>query len=206
MATEKQRDDLDLEEHTLEQIKGEFQEVYNAIEQLRIDLVDKIDTDADMRIRDDNYLDKRINDITKEFEKINKQLKSLRDADNKEIKKYLAEINIDKQLQKYDEKRRNVMQKDYDNLKNYFTQIVGSIDERLTELDDYIKNNLLQKFNIKNRDINIKIEEIKKKIDLLMEGQLFASEDEGTEVVEDSSDDGMDVEELQQRVDDILKF
>ena len=206
MATEKQRDDLDLEEHTLEQIKGEFQEVYNAIEQLRIDLVDKIDTDADMRIRDDNYLDKRINDITKEFEKINKQLKSLRDADNKEIKKYLAEINIGEQLETYDEKRRNVMQKDYDNLKNYFTQIVGSIDERLTELDDYIKNNLLQKFNIKNRDINIKIEEIKKKIDLLMEGQLFASEDEGTEVVEDSSDDGMDVEELQQRVDDILKF
>ena len=207
MATEKQRDDLDLEDYTLELIIREFQQVYNAIEQLRIDLIDKIDTDANMRIRDDNYLDKRINDITKEFEKINKQLKSLRDADNNEIKKYLTKINIGEQLETYDEKRRNVMQKDYDNLKNYFTQIVGLIDERLTELDNYIKNNLLQKFNTKNRDIKSKIEEIKNQIDLLMKSQLLGSEDEDTEV-QGSSDDksDMEVEELQQRVDDILKF
>lgn len=173
MATEKQRDDLDLEEHTLEQVKGEFQEVYNAIEQLRIDLVDKIDTDANMRIRDDNYLDKRINDITKEFEKINKQLKSLRDADNKEIKKYLAEINIDKQLQKYDEKRRG----DIDKFLNNYTAAITK-----------------------------KIKNIKNQIDLLMKGQLLGSEDEDTEVQPSSDDDGMNVEELQQRVDDILKF
>ena len=216
MATEKQRDDLDVEDYTLELIIREFQQVYNAIEQLRIDLIDKIDTDANMRIRDDNYLDKRINDITKEFEKnvitkefekINKQLKSLRDADNNEIKKYLTKINIGEQLETYDEKRRNVMQKDYDNLKNYFTQIVGLIDERLTELDNYIKNNLLQKFNTKNRDIKSKIEEIKNQIDLLMKSQLLGSEDEDTEV-QGSSDDksDMEVEELQQRVDDILKF
>lgn len=193
--TQEELDAFDWEEHNIELIKEEFKK---AIEQLRIDLLGKIDRDANIEIRDYNELDERINDITK-------QLKSLRDTNKQKLTKYLAEINIDEQLENYDEKRRNVMQKDYDNLKNYFTQIVGFIDERLTELDDYIKNNLLQKFNIKNRDINIKIEEIKKKIDHLMEGQLFAS-DADTEVVEDSSDDGMDVEELQQRVDDILKF
>ena len=192
--TQEELDAFDWEEHNIELIKEEFKK---AIEQLRIDLLGKIDRDANLEIRDYNELDERINDITK-------QLKSLRDTNKQKLTKYLAEINIDEQLENYDEKRRNVMQKDYDNLKNYFTQIVGSIDERLTELDDYIKNNLLQKFNIKNQDINIKIEEIKKKIDLLMKGQLFAS-DADTEV-KPSSDDEMDVEELQQRVDDILKF
>ena len=109
----------------------------------------------------------------KEFEKINKQLKSLRDADNKEIKKYLAEINIDKQLQKYDEKRRG----DIDKFLNNYTAAITK-----------------------------KIKNIKNQIDLLMKGQLLGSEDEDTEVQPSSDDDGMNVEELQQRVDDILKF
>ena len=84
-----------------------------------------------------------------------------------------AEINIDKQLQKYDEKRRG----DIDKFLNNYTAAITK-----------------------------KIKNIKNQIDLLMKGQLLGSEDEDTEVQPSSDDDGMNVEELQQRVDDILKF
>ena len=220
MATEKQRDDLDLEEYTLEQIKQEFQEVYNEFERLKYFLEAPFENggiNAKVQVLYDQ-VQSRMQQVNEKFEKINKNIQLIkRDLDSiyktedKEIKKYLAEINIDEQLEKYDEKRRKVMQKDYDNLKHYFTQIVGSIDERLTELDDYIKNNLLQQFNTKNRDIQIKIEEIKEKIDNIQE-KIESMDGYPTDVVvsdeEEERGTSMDVEieKLQQRVDDILKF
>ena len=220
MATEKQRDDLDLEEYTLEQIKQEFQEVYNEFERLKYFLEAPFENggiNAKVQVLYDQ-VQSRMQQVNEKFEKINKNIQlikrdlhSIYKTEDKEIKKYLAEINIDEQLEKYDEKRRKVMQKDYDNLKNSFTQIVGSIDERLTELDNYIKNNLLQQFNTKNRDIKIKIEEIKKKIDDIQE-KIKSMDGYPTDEQSDEEEErgaSMDVEtgtKLQQRVDDILKF
>ena len=137
-------------------------------------ILETVEMDANARIDDYNRLDKKVDNINKDLKKIHEYLILLRDADDKEIKKRLAEINVEEKLVTYDQERR------------------GKIDTYLNTYTAKLKSKLKQ--------IKEKMENIMKKIKS-MDGY-------PTEVHSDEKEERgtMNVEKLQQRVDDILKF
>lgn len=137
-------------------------------------ILETVEMDANARIDDYNRLDKKVDNINKDLKEIHEYLILLRDADDKEIKKRLAEINVEEKLVTYDQERRG-------------------------EIDTYL-NTYTAKLKSKLKQIKEEMENIMKKIKS-MDGyptdvQSDEEEERGT----------MNVEKLQQRVDDILKF
>ena len=188
--TQEQLDAFDLEEHNIELIKLEIEKI-NAILQTLKKNPDKIallyqELESVMQQINDiqtktGQTNKKIESISDEFYKniqqIRDELDSIHATDDKNIKKYLAEINIENQLKKYDKKRRGQLDKF---LNNYTAVIKKKFEKIEKQINILMKNEL---FGSSEEDTEVQ-----------------SSDDERGPSM-------MDVDtKLQQRVDDILKF
>ena len=96
-------------------------------------ILEAVEMDANARIDDYNRLDKKVDNINKDLKKIHEYLILLRDADDKEIKKRLAEINVEEKLVTYDQERRG-------EIDTYLNTYTAKLKSKLKQIKEEMEN------------------------------------------------------------------